>query len=98
MGDQHDTPAGLAVVPLADVPGEPPPLLAGVAGVDLIGEQAAVAVRPVVRHDLDWTPGEDVGLGNSVSFSPLKSGNKSNTPPASTVAGTGFAGHCNPSS
>ena len=33
-----------------------------------------------------------------VSFSPLKSGNKSNTPPASTVAGTGFAGHCNPSS
>ena len=33
-----------------------------------------------------------------VSFSPLKSGNKSNKPPASTVAGTGFAGHCNPSS
>lgn len=33
-----------------------------------------------------------------VSFSPLKSGNKSNTPPASTVAGQGFAGHCNPSS
>ena len=33
-----------------------------------------------------------------VSFSPRKSGNKSNTPPASTVAGTGFAGHCNPSS
>ena len=31
-----------------------------------------------------------------VSFSPRKSGNKSNTPPASTVAGTGFAGHCNP--
>ena len=33
-----------------------------------------------------------------VSFSPLKSGNKSNTPPASTVAATGFAEHCNPSS
>ena len=33
-----------------------------------------------------------------VSFSPRKSGNKSNKPPASTVAGTGFAGHCNPSS
>ncbi len=33
-----------------------------------------------------------------VSFSPLKSGNKSNKSPASTVAGTGFAGHCNPSS
>src|SRR5271165_6129393 len=33
-----------------------------------------------------------------VSFSPLKSGNKSNKPPASTVAGKGFAGHCNPSS
>ena len=37
-------------------------------------------------------------LARCVSFSPLKSGNKSNTPPASTVAGTGFAGHCNPSS
>src|SRR5208337_328106 len=33
-----------------------------------------------------------------VSFSPRKSGNKSNKPPASTVAGTGFAGRCNPSS
>jgi hypothetical protein len=33
-----------------------------------------------------------------VSFSPRKSGNKSNQPPASTVAGKGFAGHCNPSS
>src|SRR5271165_4645143 len=37
-------------------------------------------------------------LARCVSFSPLKSGNKSNTTPASTVAGTGFAGHCNPSS
>src|SRR5208337_3108591 len=46
--------------------------------------------------------GEPSVLGRSlvrcVSFSPLKSGNKSNKPPASTVAGTGFAGHCNPSS
>src|SRR5271157_5802388 len=33
-----------------------------------------------------------------VSFSPLKSGNKSNKSQASTVAGKGFAGHCNPSS
>ena len=33
-----------------------------------------------------------------VSFSLLESGNKSNKPQASTVAGTGFAGHCNPSS
>ena len=32
-----------------------------------------------------------------VSFSPRKSGNKSNKSPASTVAGKGFAGHCNPS-
>ncbi len=37
-------------------------------------------------------------LARCVSFSPRKSGNKSNKPPASTVAGTGFAGHCNPSS
>ena len=36
--------------------------------------------------------------GSMRQFSPLKSGNKSNKPPASTVAGTGFAGHCNPSS
>ena len=37
-------------------------------------------------------------LARCVSFSPRKSGNKSNKPPASTVAGKGFAGHCNPSS
>src|SRR5208337_1005432 len=37
-------------------------------------------------------------LARCVSFSPLKSGNKSNRPQASTVAGKGFAGHCNPSS
>src|SRR5271157_927029 len=37
-------------------------------------------------------------LARCVSFSPLKSGNKSNKPQASTVAGKGFAGHCNPSS
>src|SRR5271166_70127 len=33
-----------------------------------------------------------------VSLSPLKSGNRSNKPPANTVAGTGCAGLCNPSS
>src|SRR5271157_755146 len=37
-------------------------------------------------------------LARCVSFSPLKSGNKSNRPQASTVAGKEFAGHCNPSS
>src|SRR5271157_762008 len=37
-------------------------------------------------------------LVRCVSFLPLKSGNKSNKPQASTVAGKGFAGHCNPSS
>src|SRR5271157_3283673 len=37
-------------------------------------------------------------LVRCVSFSPLKSGNKSNKSQASTVAGKGFAGHCNPSS
>src|SRR5271157_664717 len=37
-------------------------------------------------------------LVRCISFSPLKSGNKSNKPQASTVAGKGFAGHCNPSS
>jgi len=35
-------------------------------------------------------------LARCVSFSPRKSGNKSNKPPASTVAGTGFAGHGGP--
>src|SRR5208337_952896 len=39
--------------------------------------------------------GEPSGLRRSrvrcVSFSPLRSGNKANKPPASTVAGTGFA-------
>src|SRR5271165_2912506 len=33
-----------------------------------------------------------------VSLSLRKSGNKSNTPPSSTVAATGHAGRCNPSS
>src|SRR5271157_4200352 len=34
-------------------------------------------------------------LVRCVSLSPLKSGNTSNKPPVSTVAGKGFAGHCN---
>ena len=64
------------------------------------GPMAAQTSASSSRASANGHNGEPSVLSRSrvrcVSFSPLKSGNKSNTPPASTVAGTGFAGPLQP--